>query len=140
LAEVLDDLYKPKTSQVHQKLVETFLFAEESYFSNLDYDADGTHLTELQAYPAPGEQHIGIGLGLAGGTSAVPVYLYEPYFTDQGRAGYARGLGTCLKNVCDIEDKCAESERVQRLKSSIYHAFDDVTNLAHARQIGKSVR
>lgn len=137
LAEVLDDLYKPKNAEAAKKLLETFQLGEDAYFSNQDYDADGIHHKGLQAYPAPGEQHIGFSLGLAGGASAVPVYIYEPFLTDKGRAGYAKGLETCLRNVCDIEDKCGDTERIQRLKSSIYHAFDDVSNLAYARETAK---
>ena len=137
LSEVLEDLFQPKTPQAHKKLIETFQLAEDSYFGNMDYDPDGIHLKGQQGYPGPGELHIGFGLGLAGGVSAVPVYLLEPNLTDQGRAAYARGLETCLKNVCDIEDKVAAGERMQRLKRSIYCALDDVISLAYARETAK---
>ena len=99
--------------------------------------ADRIHLKGQQSYPGPGELHIGFGIGLAGGVSAVPVYLLEPNLTDQGRAAYARGLETCLKNVCDFEDKVASGERMQRLKRSIYCALDDVISLAYARETAK---
>jgi hypothetical protein len=134
LAEVLEDLYKPKSPDALKKLVGIFQLAEDSYFSNLDYDTDGIHLKGLSAYPAPGELHIGFPSAKA---SAIPAYLLEPFLTDSGRAGYAKGLETCLKNVCEIEDKVGESERMQRLKSSIFHAFDDVTTISYARETAK---
>jgi hypothetical protein len=137
LAEVLQDLYRPKTPQAQRKLLEVFRLAEEAYFQNLDYDADGIHLKGLPAYPGPGELHIGFGIGLAGGVSAVPVYLLEPNLNDQGRAAYAQGLQTCLKQVCDIEAQVGAVERMQRLKSSIYHALDDVITIAYARETAK---
>ncbi|MFO1514177.1 MAG: twin-arginine translocation signal domain-containing protein [Verrucomicrobiota bacterium] len=137
LSEVLEDLYQPKSSASQKKLIQTFQLAEEAYFSNLDYDADGVHLKGLQAYPGPGELHIGFGIGLATGASAVPVYLLEPNLTDKGRAAYAKGLEACLKNICEIESQVAATERIQRLKSSIYHALDDVINIAYARETAK---
>ncbi len=137
LAEVLEELYQPKSPEAHRKLVETFQLAEEAYFQNLDYDADGIHLKGLPAYPGPGELHIGFGIGLAAGVSAVPVYLLEPNLNDQGRAAYAKGLETCLKKVCEIEGRVGAVERMQRLKSSIYHALDDVITIAYARETAK---
>jgi hypothetical protein len=137
LGEVLEELYQPRSSAAHKKLVGTFQLAEDAYFNNLDYDANGTHLKGLSAYPGPGELHIGFGIGLAGGVSAVPVYLLEPNLVDKGRAAYAKGLETCLKNVCDIEDKVAATQRLQRLKGSIYCALDDVINIAYARETAK---
>jgi hypothetical protein len=137
LAEVLEDLYQPKTPRTRKKLVETFQLAEDAYFNNLDYDADGVHLKGLPAYPGPGELHIGFGIGLASSVSAVPVYLLEPNLDDKGRAAYAKGLEACLSNICEIEDKVAATQRMQRLKSSIYHALDDVINIAYARETAK---
>jgi hypothetical protein len=137
LGEVLDELYQPKCTAAHKKLVETFQLAEDAYFDNLDYDVDGTHLKNLPAYPGPGELHIGFGIGLASGVSAVPVYLLEPNLLDQGRAAYAKGLETCLSNICEIEDQVAATERMQRLKRSIYCALDDVIAIAHARETAK---
>ncbi len=137
LAEVIEELYQPKTVAAQKKLVETFLLAEDAYFNNLNYDADGIHLKDLPGYPGPGELHIGFGIGLAGGVSAVPVYLLEPNLVDKGRAAYAKGLETCLNNICDIEDKVAATERMRRLKSSIYCALDDVITIAYARETAK---
>ena len=137
LAEVLEELYQPKSAAAQKKLVETFQLAEDAYFKNMNYDADGIHLKDLPGYPGPGELHIGFGIGLAGGVSAVPVYLLEPNLIDKGRAAYAKGLETCLNNICEIEDKVAATERMQRLKSSIYHALDDVINIAYARETAK---
>ena len=97
LAEVLEELYQPKNAAAQRTLVETFQLAEDAYFHNLDYAADGIHLKGLPDYPGPGELHIGFGIGLSGSVSAVPVYLLEPNLTDQGRAAYAKGLETCLK-------------------------------------------
>lgn len=137
LAEVLQELYQPKNLAAHQKLVETFELAEKSYFENLNYDADGVHLKDLPGYPGPGELHIGFGIGLAGGVSAVPVYLLEPFLIDRGRAAYAKGLETCLKNICEIEGQVGATERMQRLKRSIYCALDDVIAIAYARETTK---
>ena len=137
LAEVLEELYEPRTPAALAKLVETFQLAENGYFSNLNYDTDGFHLKDLPGYPGPGELHIGFGIGLAGAASAVPVYLLEPNLIDKGRAAYAKALETCLKNVCDLEDKLAAAQRVQRLKNSIYTALDDVITIAYARETAK---
>jgi hypothetical protein len=49
LAEVLEELYQPKTPAALAKLVETFQLAENGYFSNMDYGADGIHLKALPA-------------------------------------------------------------------------------------------
>ena len=97
LAEVLDDLYRPRTPEALKKLVRIFQLAEDAYCGNLDYDADGIHLKGLPAYPGPGELHIGLGIGLAAGASAVPVHLLAPNLSDKGRTLYAKGLETCLK-------------------------------------------
>ena len=137
LSEVLEDRYKPRTPAALKKLVEVFQVAEDAYFANMDYDADGVHLKGLQAYPGPGELHIGFGIGLAAGVSAVPVHLLEPNLTDKGRALYAKGLETCLRTVCDIETKCADQERIGRLKECIFHALDDVITVAYARESAK---
>ncbi|MFO1021247.1 MAG: hypothetical protein U0903_11195 [Planctomycetales bacterium] len=134
LAETLEELYRPKSGEAHKMLIETFQLAEQSYFSNMNYDADGVHLKGLAAYAGPGELHIGFGIGLASGTSAIPVYLYEPNLNDEGRKAYAKGLETCLENVCKIEHQVQATERMRRLKSSIYHALDDVMNIAYARE------
>ena len=134
LSEVVEELYQPKTTAAHKKLVETFLLAESAYFDNQNYDTDGIHLKNLPGYPGPGELHIGFGIGLAGSTSAVPVYLLEPNLVDQGRAAYAKALQACLKNVCDIEDQVRATERMQRLKTSIYCTLDDVITIAYARE------
>jgi hypothetical protein len=134
LGEVVDELYQPKNANSHKKLMETFQVAEDAYMQNLDYAADGVHLKKLPAYPGPGELHIGFGIGLAGGVSAVPVYLLEPNLTEKGRAAYAKGLERCLNNICECENDVAAVERMQRLKSSVYHALDDVIALAYARE------
>ena len=137
LAEVLEELYQPKTAAAQKKLVETFLLAEDAYFNNQNYDTDGIHLKNLPDYPGPGELHVGFGIGLAGGTSAVPVYLLEPNLIDKGRAAYAKGLETCLQNICEIEDQVKATERMQRLKRSVYCALDDVITIAAARETAK---
>lgn len=134
LSEVLDELYQPKNASAHKTLFDTFQLAEDAYFNNMNYDADGIHLKGLPDYPGPGELHIGFGIGLAGGTSAVPVYLLEPNLVDEGRRCYAKGLEVCLKNICDIENQVGAAERMQRLKSSIYCALDDVITIAYARE------
>ena len=137
LAEVLEDLYQPKNPGALKKLVETFQLAEAAYLGNMDYDPDGVHLKGQQGYPGPGELHIGFGIGLAGGVSAVPVYLLEPNLTDKGRVAYAQGLETCLKNVCSLEGEVGAAERMQRLKNAIYCTLDDVINVAYARETAK---
>ena len=137
LAEVLEELYQPKTPAALAKLVETFQLAENGYFRNLNYDADGIHLKNLPGYPGPGELHIGFGIGLAGATSAVPVYLLEPNLVDADRAAYAKALETCLKHVCEIEGRLGATQRVQRLKRSIYSALDDVITIAYARETAR---
>jgi hypothetical protein len=135
LTEVLEDLYRPKTTEALKKLVEIFQLAENSYMNNLDYDTDGIHLKELQAYPAPGELHIAFTIGkLAGLGSATSVYTLEPFLTDKGRELYARGLSDCLKKVCDIEDKVADTTRIKRLKNCIFNALDDVMATSFARE------
>lgn len=137
LHEVVEELYQPRTKAAHKKLVETFQLAESAYFDNQNLDSDGIHLKNLPGYPGPGELHIGFGIGLAGGTSAVPVYLLEPHLVDQGRAAYAKGLEVCLKNVCEVEGQVRATERLQRLKTSIYCALDDVITIAYARETAK---
>ena len=134
LTEVVEDLYKPKTSEALKKLVGVFQLAEDAYCGNLDYDTDGIHLKGLQAYPGPGELHIGFGIGPAAGASAVPVYLLEPNLTDKGRSLYAKGLETCLKTVYEIEDQCGEAVRIRRLKDCIFHALDDVATAIYSRE------
>jgi hypothetical protein len=137
LAEVLDELYKPRTPEAAKKLVQIFQLAEDAYCANMNYDTDGVHLKGLPAYPGPGELHIGVGIGLAAGASAVPVHLLEPNLSDQGRALYAKGLETCLKSAYEIEDKCGDKTRIGRLKECILHALDDVTAVAYARGTAK---
>ncbi len=138
LAEVVEDLYKPRTPEALKKLVGVFQTAEDAYCGNMNYDADGVHLKGLPAYPGPGELHIGFGLGLAAEASAVPVHLLEPNLSDQGRAQYAKGLTSCLKSVYEIEGQCADADRLQRLKTCILHALDDVAAVAYGMQAAKS--
>jgi len=42
-----------------------------------------------------------------------------------------------LKNVCEIEDQVKATERMQRLKTSIYWTLDDVITIAYARETAK---
>jgi len=137
LAEVLNELYKPKKPESLKKLVEIFQLAEDAYMTNLNYDADGIHLKELPAYPGPGECHIAWTVGLGAEASASPVYILEPFLTDNGRALYAKGLSTCLKKVCEIENDFDDNGRIQRLKDSIYHTLDDVITVSYARETAK---
>jgi hypothetical protein len=137
LAEVLDELYKPRSPEALKKLVGVFQLAEDAYCANMNYDADGVHLKGLPAYPGPGELHIGFGIGLAAGVSAVPVHLLEPNLSDKGRALLAKGLETCLRSVYEVEDKCADKERIGRLKECILHALDDVITVAYGRETAK---
>jgi hypothetical protein len=60
--------------------------------------------------------------------------IAEPNLPDKGRSLYAKGLETCLKYVYAIADKCADQERVGRLKDCLLHAFDDVATVAYARE------
>jgi len=138
LAEVLDELYKPRTPEALKKLVGVFQLAEDAYLANMDYDADGIHLKGLLAYPGPGELHIGFATGPAVGASAVPVYLMEPNLTEKGRTLYAKGIETCLRSVYEIEDQFADIEKIQRLKDCIFHALDDVITVSYARQTAKT--
>jgi hypothetical protein len=134
LSEVIEELYRPANASAHRKLVEVFQSAENCYLGNLNYDSDNIHLKGLSAYPGPGELHIGFGIGLAGSVSAVPVYLLEPNLIDKGRAAYAKGLEDCLSTVIEIEHQVEATQRIQRLKDSIYHALDDVISIAYARE------
>ncbi len=140
LAEVVDELYKPRSPEAHKKLVGVFQLAEDAYCANMNYDTDGVHLKGLPAYPGPGELHIGFGIGLAGGVSAVPVHLLEPNLSDKGRTLYAKGLESCLKTVHEIEDQCADRERARRLKECIFHSLDDVITIAYARETAQRTK
>jgi len=62
----------------------------------------------------------------------------EPNLTEKGRTLYAKGLETCLRSVCEIEDQFADTEKIQRLKDCIFHALDDVITVSYARQTAKT--
>lgn len=133
LAEVLEDLYKPKTSQALKTLMGIFQLAEDAYWDNLDYDTDGVYFKKLKSHPGPGELHIAAPAGLARMASAIPGYIFEPKLADKGRELYAKGIATCLKNAYVVADQCGEKARIQRVKDSLLHVMDDVSLLAYAR-------
>ncbi len=127
LAQVLERLYKPKSPQALDTLVQVVRGAEDAYFDNMDWDEDRFYLNGNQdlpqlfgRFPGPGELHLSRPLtGLYG----TPDYLLEPHLTYEGRRAYNAGLEACLKQAWELENDFEEREKVKRLQTAMLNAL-----------------
>ena len=126
LAEVLEDIYKPKSSEALKKLVGIFRQAENCYFEQWDYD----RILKADKMPPPGELHL---CYLMGSSPSPVLYMQEPFLTTQGRAAYKKGLMDCLKNIEKIEKQFNDNRRIERIKTCLVHALTDVNTIAYAK-------
>ena len=126
LAEVLEILYRPKTSEAHRKLVEVFQRAEEAYFAGWD-DA---RIREAHRVPPPGELHL---TPLFGASPGPPEYLSDPFLTTEGRAAYKAGLIACLNDVQQLHGRFNDGGRIQRIETCLMNTLGDLNTLAHGK-------
>ena len=130
LAEVLESLYKPKTTAAHRKLVEIFQQAENVYFDQwpdakiLEYG--GHTIIPKRITPPPGEVHLTTLLGVSPGPAT---YLTEPFLDTEGRIAYKEGLVSILKDISKIENDFRDEGRIKRIQKCISSALVDVNNI-----------
>jgi len=129
LAEVLQYLYKPRTPAAHQKLVEVFERAEESYFGQWDRD----RIEKAHGAPPPGETHL---TPLFGASPGPAEYLSEPFLVTEGRAAYKAGLIACLKDVQKLDGQFNDGGRIKRIETCLITALGDLSTLAHGKGEG----
>jgi hypothetical protein len=126
LAEVLERLYKPKTSKAHRKLLDILQRAEESYFGQWDEQ----RIEKAHHIPPPGELHL---TPLFGATPGPADYMSEPYLTTEGRAAYKQGLVACLKDVQELHGQFDDGGRIGRIEICLVNALGDLNNVAHGK-------
>lgn len=129
LAEVLEYLYKPKTSAAHRKLAEVFRRAEEAYFGGWDDE----RIAEAHRAPPPGELHL---TPLFGATPGLADYLADPFLTTDGRAAYKAGLIACLRTVQQLDGQFDDDGRIQRIEACLMSALGDLNTLAYGKGEG----
>lgn len=134
LAEVLESLYRPKTTAAHQKLVEIFQRAENVHFDQwpdekiLEYG--GHRITPKRKTPPPGEVHL---TTIKGDTPGPAVYLTEPFLDTEGRMAYKQGLVSILKDILKIENDFRDGGRIKRIQKCIHNALLDINNIGMAK-------
>ncbi|MBI4606127.1 MAG: hypothetical protein HY721_29525 [Planctomycetes bacterium] len=118
LAEVLEELYEPKTSSAREKLVEIFQRAEQVYFENWSQRTKEDPMRPGEIYLEP----------LSGDLPGASTYLIATM--DQGgREAYRHGLLSILRDLSSIEKDLRDGGRVQRIKKCIENAIIDEQNL-----------
>lgn len=126
LSEVIEPLYKPKTTAGHRQLVEIFERAENMYFEQWDME----RLRRERKRAGPGELHL---TSLFGATPNASDYLLEPFLTTEGRWAYKQGLISLLRDVSKLEGACEDGGRIARIRKGIESALTDINNLALAK-------
>jgi hypothetical protein len=111
LGEVIDFCYRPRTALTMRRLVDLFLRAEESYFSN--WPRQEALFRKLYGF-VPGEFKLDQNLF---GTSPGPAtYLKEPMLDAEGRRAYKKGLMSILEELPAIEGLCDDKGRLAKIK------------------------
>jgi len=134
LAEVLESLYRPKTTAAHRKLVEIFQRAENVHFDQwpdekiLEYG--GPRVTPKRKAPPPGEVHVTTVKGVSPGPA---VYLVEPFLDTEGRIAYKEGLVSIVNDISKIENDFRDGGRIKRIKKCIHNALLDINNIGMAK-------
>jgi hypothetical protein len=117
-AQVVEDLYRPKTHSAHSKLVGIFLKGEDAYFDQWG-DAEETEKRwreRLNCRPA-GEFYID---GLVGGSPGPAGFIANPVFMDAaGRLAYKNALVPLLRDLQEIECSFRAGGRIRALRRSI---------------------
>ena len=130
LAEVLESLYRPKTTAAHRQLVDIFQRAENVYFDQwpdakiLEYG--GHTIIPKRITPPPGEVHLTTLLGVSPGPAT---YLTEPFLDTEGRIAYKEGLVSILKDISKIENDFRDEGRIKRIQKCISNALVDVNTI-----------
>lgn len=120
LSEVLETLYKPKTTVACSKIVRIFKRAENAYFGHWSVD----RIVEHDKMPPPGELHpIVYLLGRSPGPAA---YLRDPYMNSQGRTAYRKELISILDDTRKIENDIGDNSRLRRIKTCIKNVVKDI--------------
>ena len=114
LGEAIEVFYRPKDTQTHQKLVNLFFKAEESYFGNWPNQTDA--FKKLYGF-VPGE--FKLWQGLWGSSPGPSSYLKEPMLDARGRKVHKEGLVSILKDLPSLEGKCHDRGRLQNIQRSI---------------------
>ena len=127
LAQVLEDLYEPRTPKALAQLVDVFQGAEEAYFGNLDFDDERKYLKGVKTFPGPGELYVSFP---GPGASGPPAYLLEPYLTAEGRAAYTEGIEASLRKALDIQDDLKNQKRMRCLLHTMINAVTSVKTTA----------
>jgi hypothetical protein len=134
LAEVLESLYRPRSTAAHRKLVEIFQRAENLHFDQwpdkeiLEYG--GHTITPKRKTPPPGEVHLTTLLGVSPGPAT---YLTEPFLDTEGRIAYKEGLVSVLKDISKIESDFRDEGRIKRIQKCISNVLLDLNNIGMAK-------
>jgi len=126
LAEVLEAIYKPKSADAHEKLVEIFLRAEDAYFSQWSDD----RFARLHGTPPPGE----FKLDDLWGTSPGPAsYLSNLYLDADGRLAYKKALKSILEDLSKLERSFRDNGRLEKIGKSIIYTLTLINTIAHCQ-------
>jgi len=123
LAEVLEELYHPKSSSAHQKLIEVFVKPEQAYFDHWSE----AEIERVHKAPPPGELHLG---PLFGDSPGGPTYLAEPFLDQKGRHAYRESLLGAYDTLAKSGQSFGDMTRIQRIQQCIVNAVADLDTLS----------
>jgi hypothetical protein len=126
LREVIEQIYKPKGTDAHERLVSLFRRAEDGYFENWDAE----RILAARKRPEPGELHL---TSLFGASPNQADYLLEPFLDTKGRLSYKKALVSILKEVQSLEGRCSDNDRLAGVKSGAEEALADINNIAFVK-------
>ncbi|HZT31332.1 MAG TPA: hypothetical protein VFA33_15690 [Bryobacteraceae bacterium] len=126
LAEVLEQLYKPRNPAARRTILEVFQKAENVYFDQWDME----RIRVARKRGGPGELHL---TSLFGASPNASDYLMEPYLTTEGRFAYKQGLISIYRRIAGAQGAFQDGGRIERIKKGIEAVIVDLNNIAISR-------
>jgi hypothetical protein len=126
LAKIIEELYRPKSLDAQNKLVEIYKDAEAAYFA----DWNAKEIEKVHKAPPPGEQHVA---PLFGDSPGAPIYLMEPFLDENGRKNYRKALLSLSAKLDGIDSQFNDNGRIGRMKECLINAIQDIDTIASSK-------
>jgi hypothetical protein len=125
LREAIHDLYQPDSRETCEALARVFLYAEASYYGNVNLEEIPGFSNELLLEP------------LLGTEPGPPLYLmekgkcdfYKEWMNAEGRSAYMAELTKILFWLEEIDGKAGDTERLERIKTCVRNTVEDIRRL-----------
>jgi len=111
LEEVIDLYYQPGNVGARRDLVKLFFHAEDAYFGQWNLQR-----FTAQRRTMPGELHLTDLFGTSPGPAQ---FLLEPFLNSDGRRDYKKRLLDILQSLANLEGRCGDEGRLERIQKSI---------------------